>query len=205
MPPLLGQGEAPLPGPDGLTTPGSARQQPLDHGASWAASVARAVSAPRTCSSETQLRSPAPLRSKPEVAPLRRPHGPRRQMPHPSAWLCPHFLLTSPASSGPRWMGCQELPVSATSGMDRSRGRLFGAINQPSNESSRLLLCCFYKGTDVQWAWRLPGCIPGRGRTGQGCRDGPEQHGHRAGRAASQQAPQQHRRGTRGWTQHRAS
>lgn len=31
--------------------------------------------------------------------------------------------------------------------------------------------------------------------TGRGRGDSPEQHGHRAGRAASQQAPRQHRQG----------
>lgn len=39
--------------------------------------------------------------------------------------------------------GMPRAAVSATSGGDRSRGRLFGAINQASNEGSRLLLCCF--------------------------------------------------------------
>ena len=56
-------------------------------------------------------------------------------------------------------------------------------------EADKILLKLLLKGTDAQRAWRLRGCIPRRGRTEQGRGDGTEQHGPRAGRAISHQAP----------------
>lgn len=102
-------------------------------------------------------------------------------------------------------MGCQELPVSATSGGDRSQGRLFGAINQPSNEGSRLLLCCFSR---AQMRSGLGGSEAvsqeGEGRS----RDAVTAQSSTAPGPAGPfltRLPDSTDRGTRGRTQHQAS